>query len=129
MRRAKGRVAGKPRAMRDIVKAFRRPHGRPLPARLPETETAASQGFRTAHSFQIGRVASDVPHRYATRVLAESLGKPSLWVIISAPWYTAVEPTGPGQGHFAAPQRRHLGHTRRPSKPLLSRGTILAGKG
>ncbi len=27
------------------------------------TGTAASQGFRTAHSFQTGRAASDVPHR------------------------------------------------------------------
>ena len=26
-------------------------------------------------------------HRRTTRVLAESLGKPSLWVIINAPWY------------------------------------------
>ena len=51
------------------------------------TGTAASQGFRAAHGFETGRMASDVPHRYATRVLAESLGKPSLWVIISAPWY------------------------------------------
>ncbi len=32
-------------------------------------------------------MATDVPHRYATRVPAESLGKPSLWVIINAPWY------------------------------------------
>ncbi len=34
-------------------------------------------------------MATDVPHRRATRVLAESLGKPSLWVIISAPWYNS----------------------------------------
>ncbi len=32
-------------------------------------------------------MAIDVPHRHAMRVFAESLGKPSLWVIISAPWY------------------------------------------
>jgi len=32
-------------------------------------------------------MACDVPHRRATRVLAEILGKPSLWVIINAPWY------------------------------------------
>ena len=55
------------------------------------TGTAVSQGFRAAHGFETGRVATDVPHRYATRVLAESLGKPSLWVIINAPWYQAPE--------------------------------------
>ncbi len=32
-------------------------------------------------------MAPDVPHRYATRVLAENLGKPSLWVIINEIWY------------------------------------------
>ena len=49
------------------------------------TGTAVSQGFRAA-----SRMAPDVPHRHATRVLAESLGKPSLWVIINAPWYKAI---------------------------------------
>ncbi len=44
----------------------------------PARPEAASQGFRAAHSFQTGRLATDVPHRHATRVLAESLGKPSL---------------------------------------------------
>ncbi len=34
MRRANGRVGGKPRVLRDIVKAFRRPPIRPLPVRL-----------------------------------------------------------------------------------------------
>ncbi len=33
IRRANERVGGKPRAMRDIVKAFRRPPIRPLPVR------------------------------------------------------------------------------------------------
>ncbi len=53
------------------------------PAR-PET---VSQGFRTAHGFETGRMASDGPHRHAPRVLAENLGKPSLWVIINEIWY------------------------------------------
>ncbi len=61
MRRTNGRVGGKPRAMRDIVKAFRRPprfaHCRVACA----TGTAASQGFRVAHGFETGRMASDVP--------------------------------------------------------------------
>ena len=39
-------------------------------------------------------MATDVPHRHATRVLAESLGKPSLWVIISAPWYETIIRSG-----------------------------------
>ncbi len=56
---------------------------RPLPVRLPDR----SDGFP--------RLSDGVPHgsrcpaspRHA--LLAESLGKPSLWVIISAPWYKA----------------------------------------
>ena len=43
-------------------------------------------------------MACDVPHRHATRVLAESLGKPSLWVITSAPWYKAVSHDYSGVG-------------------------------
>ncbi len=38
------------------------------------TGTAASQGFRTAHSFQMGPMASDVPHRHATRSWPKTLG-------------------------------------------------------
>ncbi len=41
-------------------------------------------------------MACDAPHRRATRVLAESLGKPSLWVIISAPWYYSLDNVPPG---------------------------------
>ncbi len=89
IRRANGRVGGKPRAMRDIVKACRRPHrfARCRFARV--TGTAASQGFRAAYGFQTGRMACDARHRRATRVHAENLGKPSIWVIINinAPWY------------------------------------------
>ncbi len=33
----------------------------------PARPEAASQGFRTSHNFQMGRAASDVPHRCATR--------------------------------------------------------------
>ncbi len=69
MRRANGRVGGKPRVLRDIVKAFRRPHrfahcrfaGPPGPAVPP--------GFRAAP-----RMAPDVPHRYATRSGPKALG-------------------------------------------------------
>ena len=43
--------------------------GSPLP-----TGTAASQGFRTAHGFQMGRMASDVPHRRAMRSWPKALG-------------------------------------------------------
>ena len=76
--------------MRDIVEASRRPPADRLPdrRRFPKaTGTAASQGFRAAHGFEMGHMATDVPHRYATRVLAESLGKPSLWVITKDLWY------------------------------------------
>ena len=45
---------------------------RPLPIRPPGT--AVSQGFRTAHSFEMGRMAADVPHRYATRSWPKALG-------------------------------------------------------
>ncbi len=63
--------------MRVIVKAFRRP-----PAVRPPDRNG---GFP--------RLSDGVPHglrcpaspRHA--LLAESLGKPSLWVIINAPWY------------------------------------------
>ncbi len=33
----------------------------------PARPEAASQGFRTSHGFEMGRAASDVPHRHATR--------------------------------------------------------------
>ncbi len=38
------------------------------------TGTAASQGFRAAHGAQTGRMASDVPHRRATRSWPKALG-------------------------------------------------------
>ena len=85
--RANGRVGGKPRVLRDIGKAVRRRHRFARCRFACPTGTAVSQGFRTAHGFRTGRMATDVPHRRATRVPAASLGKPSLWVVIGAPWY------------------------------------------
>ena len=80
MRRANGRAGGKPRAMRDIVKAFRRPPAVRLPDRnggFPRLSDGVAHGLRCPAS----------PHH---ALLAENLGKPSLWVIISAPWYKMV---------------------------------------
>ncbi len=72
--------------MRDTVEAFRRP---PV-VRLPDR----NGGFP--------RLSEGVPHglrclaspRHA--LLAESLGKPSLWVIINAPWYDGAALESPG---------------------------------
>ena len=64
IRRGHGRGAGKPRVLRDI---------HPSAAAAPLLRRTVSQGFPTA-----SRMAGDAPHRRATRVLAESLGKPSL---------------------------------------------------
>ncbi len=76
--RANGRVGGTPRILRDIVKAFRRPHRFAHCRFACPTGTAASQGLsargRTAHSFQTGRMACDVPHRHATRSWPKALG-------------------------------------------------------
>ncbi len=76
--RAKGRVGGKPRVLRDIVKAFRRPHRFARCRFVCPTGTAVSQGLsargRTAHGFQMGRVACDVPHRHATRSWPKVVG-------------------------------------------------------
>ncbi len=63
--------------MRDIGKAFRRPPGVRLRDRTggsPRLSDGVARGFRCPAS-----------PRHA--LLAERLGKPSLWVIISAPWY------------------------------------------
>ncbi len=70
MRRANGRVAGKPRVLRDIGKAFRRPHGRPLPVRLPDRNggfprLSDGPSFRTAaHGF---RCPASLRHARARR--------------------------------------------------------------
>ncbi len=75
MRRANGRVGGKPRVLRDIGKAFRRPHRFAHCRFARATGTAASQGFRTAHGFETGRMACDAPHRRATRSWPKTLGR------------------------------------------------------
>ncbi len=62
--------------MRCIVKTFRRPRRAAY-----ATGTAAYQGFRTA-----SRTLRDAPQSPQRTLLAENLGKPSLWVMISAPW-------------------------------------------
>ncbi len=64
MRRANGRVGGKSQVLRDIVKAFRRPIA-----------------FRRGAWL----VRCPAPLRHA--LLAESLGKRSLWVNIKDLWY------------------------------------------
>ncbi len=60
--------------MRDIGKAFRRPHRFAHCRFARATGTVASQGFRAAHGFEMGRMAPDVPHRYATRSWPIALG-------------------------------------------------------
>ena len=63
--------------MRDIGKAFRRPPAVPLRDRnggLPRLSDGVPHGLRCLAS-----------PRHA--LLGENLGKPFLWVIISAPWY------------------------------------------
>ncbi len=84
-RRANGRVGGTPRVLRDIVKAFRRPPIRPLPVRLRDRNGGFPMAF--------GQGAGCVPHGLRCPasprhgLLAENLGKPSLWVIINEIWY------------------------------------------
>ena len=72
--------------MRDIVEAFRRPPTVRLPDRnggFPRLSGGVAHGYRCPAS-----------PRHA--LLAENLGKPSLWVIISAPWYNGRK--GPETG-------------------------------
>ena len=67
--------------MRDIVEAFRRPPAvrpRDRNGGFPRLSDGVAHGFRCPASL-----------RHA--LLAESLGKPSLWVIINAPWYKIEE--------------------------------------
>ncbi len=85
--RANGRVGGNPQAMRDSVKAFRRPPAVRLRDRnggFPRLSDGPwlSDG---AHGFRC-------PASLCHALLAESLGKPSLWVIINAPWYKYPQP-------------------------------------
>ena len=77
LRRAIGRVTGKPRVLRGIVKAFRGPHRFARCRFARATGTAVSQGFRTA-----SRMACDARHRRATRSWPKTLGN-SLYGSIS----------------------------------------------
>ncbi len=84
MGRAMGRVGGKPQAMRDIVKAFRRPPAVRLPDRnggFPRL-SGGPMLVDGAHGFRC-------PASPRHALLAESLGKPSLWVNIKDLWYYA----------------------------------------
>ena len=68
--------------MRDIVKAFRRPPAVRLPDRNGGFPKSCGPGLSDGVPHGLRCLASP---RHA--LLAESLGKPSLWVIINAPWY------------------------------------------
>ena len=82
LRRAIGRVTGKPRVLRGIVKAFRRPHRFARCRFARATGTAVSQGFRTAQGFWTERVACDAGASQATRSWPKTLGN-SLYGSIS----------------------------------------------
>ncbi len=57
---------------------------RPLPVRLPDR----NGGFpRLSDGVPHGLRCPASPHH---ALLAENLGKPSLWVIINAPWYKPI---------------------------------------
>ncbi len=71
--------AGDPPGRREAAGPAGHRQGFPTPPRapaagLPARPEAVSQGFRTAHSFQMARMATDVPHRHATRSLPKTLG-------------------------------------------------------
>ena len=61
---------------------------RPLPVRSRDRNggfpSLVGRGFRTE-----SRMACDASASPRHALLAENLGKPSLWVIINAPWYKA----------------------------------------
>ncbi len=65
--------------------------GFPTPSHLPAADSPARPERRFPKAF--GQGADGVPHGFRCpasprhALLAESLGKPSLWVIISVPWY------------------------------------------
>ncbi len=63
-----GDPSGQRAGRREAVGDAGHRQGFPTPSGgSPARPEATSQGFRTAHSFQMGRAASDVPHRRATR--------------------------------------------------------------
>ncbi len=67
--------AGDPPGRRDAAGDVGQRHGFPTPAGgSPARRVAASHGFRPAHSFPLGRLASNVPHRRATRSWPKALG-------------------------------------------------------
>ncbi len=71
--------------MRDIGKAFRRPPIRPLPVRPRDRDGGFPRAFGqgadgVAHGFRF-------PASPRHALLAENLGKPSLWVITKDLWY------------------------------------------
>ncbi len=73
--------------MRGIVKAFRRPPAvrpRDRNGGFPRLSDGVAQGLRCPAS-----------PRHA--LLAENLGKPSLWVIINETWYEAAGRAGPAR--------------------------------
>ena len=78
------RVGGKLPAMRPIVKAFRRP-----PTGLLRDRNG---GLPRLSATEFGSVAHALrcPASLQRTLLAENLGKPSLWVIIGDPWYHAA---------------------------------------
>ncbi len=76
-------------AMRRIVKTFRRPPTGRIGDRnggLPRLSDGVAHALRCPAS----------PQR---TLLAENLGKPSLWVVISAPWYEGP-PGAAGRNKF-----------------------------
>ncbi len=83
--RAIRRVGGKPRAMRDIVKACRRP-----PAVRPHDRNGGFPRLSGGPWLSDGARGYRCPASLRHALLAESLGNPSLWVIISAPWYDSI---------------------------------------
>ena len=105
VRRATGRIAGKPRAMRGIhpPQRQRRPlwrtgrRGLPTPAPIrpaagspARPERRFPKAFGRPNAFGRGEgLAMPASPRHA--LLAKNLGKPSLWVIINARWYYTNE--------------------------------------
>ncbi len=63
---------------------------RPLPVRLPDRNGGFPRAFGQGADgawLSDGAHGSRCPASLRHALLAESLGKPSLWIIISVPWY------------------------------------------
>ncbi len=91
--------AGDPPGRREAAGDAGHRQGFPTPAPIHPacrfacpTGTAASQGFRAAHSFETGRMAPDVPHRHATRFWPKALGN-RLYGSLST--LLGISPVGP----------------------------------